>query len=1224
MRRFWRGQWATAGRKTTRQRSQRRSAGALAPRVRAPALEHLEDRTLLAFSMHIVLGTVLTNVTNDGNGNFTANATGAQVGVSNLRAALLAGKDVTVSSGSSGSETGSITWDASANLDIDGIAATRTLTLKTGSGSANAFIELHSDIFDSNTASATDQLNVVLTAKDGVVFSGTDDADIDTRGGTFSADADSDDSGAGNYTQNTGTSVTTLGGAVDIQTANPILAGTIDSTSGNVQLEPSLTGATIGLGNGGSGTFSLTTNELGRISTTGTLTIGSSIGTGAVDVGSSDETIDLSSRTYHLTLQGGDVTIDGNLTLPGGTTMRVLTSGSISGSASGNEISIGGSGAVLLDAASNINVTGDEIEVNAATIAARTRTAGGMFINATFAGTVIIGSISGGFNGDTVSGLSTAAHQEIRVTATDSSGSLSVNQAISSGSGNLTLRANNGVSLAGSAADVTMTGGTYTINADFDSSGVGTYTQVSSADVNSANNNITVSITAADVSLTGALKSGTSTTTIVPTNSRQIDLGTDTAGKLGLTDAELGQITASKIVVGNSSAGAVTFSAAVSLANSNVLEVITGSTINDTGSSTVFTDTSLALNAAAGIGTSSTLNVAVSNLAATAAAGGVNVTNTGNVTLSTVGGVTGVTATASNVSIAAASSITVSEPVSATGSGTVLLDAQGGDSGDIIVNNTVTTASGSLTLRADDDISSSSSGTLTTTSGAVTVTADDDASSSGTITYTAAINHGSSGSTFSLADADGSITGVVGGTGGLTKQGGGTLTLSGTNTYTGATTINAGTLKLGASNVLADATSVTVNAGGTLNLNDQNDTITSLTLVGSGTVSDATTASNTLTLASTGTALTLQDGADITNGNVKLALSGASGGSVSVFNTSGTPQASGQSSLSASLDLGTVSRTFSVADINSSGSDVFFAGVISGSGGVIKTGDGILKYTNTNTYTGLTDVQGGTLFIQGSSANNPVNRIPDTNTVQVSGGTLNVTSASETIDQLILVSGSVITDTSGSSGTLTATSGYDVRSGTISDIILAGSAGLTKSTSGTVTLNSANTYSGTTTVSQGTLEIQHANALGSTAAGTSVASGATLKLSPSSGTSFAAEALTLNGTLRNAVSNNTWQGTIALGSTIQVNSGTTLTVSSAISGTDLNKTGAGTLIVQATNTYTGATNIQAGTLQLDSGSNRLPTGTTVTLGTASSSTGGVLALNARGHQCARWHAGTER
>ena len=74
-------------------------------------------------------------------------------------------------------------------------------------------------------------------------------------------------------------------------------------------------------------------------------------------------------------------------------------------------------------------------------------------------------------------------------------------------------------------------------------------------------------------------------------------------------------------------------------------------------------------------------------------------------------------------------------------------------------------------------------------------------------------------------NADSLFSGVISGAGGLSQTGSGTLTLSGTNTYTGDTRVDAGMLRLGASNVIADASRLIVQTGAILDLNGFNETV---------------------------------------------------------------------------------------------------------------------------------------------------------------------------------------------------------------------------------------------------------------------------------------------------------------------------------------------------------------------------------------------------------------
>jgi fibronectin-binding autotransporter adhesin len=199
---------------------------------------------------------------------------------------------------------------------------------------------------------------------------------------------------------------------------------------------------------------------------------------------------------------------------------------------------------------------------------------------------------------------------------------------------------------------------------------------------------------------------------------------------------------------------------------------------------------------------------------------------------------------------------------------------------------------------------------------------------------------------------------------------------------------------------------------------------------------------------------------------------------------------------------------------------------------------------------------------------------------------------------------------------------------------------LTKSgTGGLLFLTGANSYTGATNVNAGILNIQNATALGTTAAGTTVANGATLQLQ--GGITVGAEALNLvgagattggasaTGALENVSGTNNYGGLVKLAgtgatsATISSDAGTlNLTNTGTIAGSGfaltltgagngsiasiigtgtgtVTKSGAGTWSLSGANTYTGATTVGGGTLVLTGSTN---VGSAVTVGNNSAAT----------------------
>ncbi len=239
-----------------------------------------------------------------------------------------------------------------------------------------------------------------------------------------------------------------------------------------------------------------------------------------------------------------------------------------------------------------------------------------------------------------------------------------------------------------------------------------------------------------------------------------------------------------------------------------------------------------------------------------------------------------------------------------------------------------------------------------------------------------------------------------------------------------------------------------------------------------------------------------------------------------------------------------------------------FRGTITGSGGLWKTGSGTLGLAGANTYTGPTLVLGGTLSYGGDHVlgSGPV-------TISGSDARLDLGGYSDAVGQVTLELGGRIIG----SGTLSSSVGFVLREGTVA-APLGGTAGLQKTSTGTVTLEAANPFSGETRIVEGTLRMNHPQALQQSTVNLATADTGTLDLNG------------LDASL----------GGLSGGRDLAVPDGRTLTVGlnhasltyeGRLTGKNLllRKAGTGTWTLTADQPFTGRTEIQAGTLSLGGG-----------------------------------------
>ncbi|EYI41514.1 AIDA autotransporter-like protein ShdA, partial [Salmonella enterica subsp. enterica serovar Heidelberg str. 41584] len=414
------------------------------------------------------------------------------------------------------------------------------------------------------------------------------------------------------------------------------------------------------------------------------------------------------------------------------------------------------------------------------------------------------------------------------------------------------------------------------------------------------------------------------------------------------------------------------------------------------------------------------------------------------------------------------------------GDGTLILSNTGNDYGDTEIDGGILAAKDAASLGTGDvTIAESatlalSQGTLdnnVTGEGQIVKSGSDELIVTGDNTYsggttisggTLTADHADSLGTGAVANSgvlqvgEGELENTLSGSGSLVKTGTGELTLSGDNTYSGGTTITGGTLRADHADSLG--TGAIANSG--------------VLKVGEGELENTLSGAGSLVKTGTG----------------ELTLSGDNTYSGGTTISDGTLIADHADSLGTGAIANSGVLKVGEGELENT---------LSGTGSLVKTGTGELTLSGDNTYSGGTTISGGTLTADhadslgsGDIDNSGVLKVGEgelENTLSGSGslvktgtGELTLSGDNSYSGGTTIIGGTLTADHADSLGTgAVANSGVlQVGEGELENT-LSGSGSLVKTGTGELTLGGDNSYSGDTTIADGTLIAANVNALGS-------------------------------------------------------------------------------------------------------------------------------------------------